>query len=202
MQGANDTYFIHKNYVLSCRTLVFSRVVSRFLPLVVTLLHKFILGTLPSCCLHEDKKILGGNFTKKNSFLLPLKDDSLLVTPFLQEQKVPLSQIYVWHGTRKNSPHQVVAHGLRISYAKDGQCGRGLYGTMNLSYANSYSHNQDRTKVFLLCRFLLGTCCKLRDCSNSFPPEDGHSVYHDQDDYYVVYNDDQVYPEYIAYCNS
>lgn len=122
-----------------------------------------------------------------------------------QNHGIPLSEMYLWHGTSKVSPDVVATEGLKLCYAQSsGLYGKGLYGAVDPHYSKDYTHRPDNSRdtlQLILCRFLLGNCLEGSGgsrASDALPPKDGHSWHDKGRNFYVVYDEGHVYPEFVV----
>jgi hypothetical protein len=108
-----------------------------------------------------------------------------------------VNEVLLWHGTSANHPLLVAMNGLDIK-----KCISGIYGSPDLGYSTSYSHNMNPSsthkgelisdynggiRAVLLCKFLLG-----EDLVDSW--KSGINFY--------VKRNDQVLCQYIVYVGT
>lgn len=118
-----------------------------------------------------------------------------------------LNETWLFHGTKSENHHQIIAHGFNRSYCQDYVLyGRGVYFSRFAGYSCCYSDCKDVSFLFL-CRVLVG---HTTPGSNDIrvPPQiktsDGKSIQADSTtdrktpyDIACTFHDDQNYPEYI-----
>lgn len=123
-----------------------------------------------------------------------------------------IKEEYLWHGTRGSHPH-IIYGGMDecfdMQHANEGMWGRGLYFAVNASYSHDYAHpSQSGTKLFMLCRVLIGDAIQLPSNSSiRKPPErtdgkekilyDSIKGYTGGSDVYILYRMRRAYPEYL-----
>lgn len=118
-----------------------------------------------------------------------------------------LNEQWMFHGTKSDNQHQIIAHGFNRSYCKDGVLyGRGVYFSRFAAYSVRYSDQIDLSCIFL-CRVLVGHYHPGVNDMHVPPTKtlpNGASIQVDsttdpKDDFTiaVTYHDDQNYPEYI-----
>ena len=130
----------------------------------------------------------------------------------------------LFHGTGRTEPSVIYNGdiGFDMRYSDSGMWGRGTYFAVNASYSVNYSSTEAATgsKQFFLARVLLGDHCEVLD-SNPRPDVPSRTqlrkppARHDLDtgaiedtydsvkgytggsDVYIVYQNNQGYPEYL-----
>jgi len=121
-----------------------------------------------------------------------------------------IKEEWLWHGTSNTDPSLIYA-GLEecfdMQYANDGMWGRGLYFAVNASYSDGYATQKGSSKLFMLCRVLVGDYIDLPSNSslrkaphrNDFPGLSYDSIkgHTGGSDIYILYRMRRAYPEYL-----
>jgi len=126
----------------------------------------------------------------------------------------------LFHGSRAHSPFEMMLkrEGFMLDHARDGLYGKGLYFAAWPHYSHVYAHRSHRSSIYhhlLVCRVLCGKARAMgttvdREMSRlSLPPAEYDSVEGGPHQprhagpgpqcslMYVIYQDAQVYPEFI-----
>ncbi|CAF4755811.1 unnamed protein product, partial [Rotaria magnacalcarata] len=120
---------------------------------------------------------------------------------------VNLNETWLFHGTKSDNHHQIMAHGFNRSYCNDYVLyGRGVYFSRHAGYSSLYSDHKDVSFLFL-CRVLVGHhVCGSNDIRvpPMMPPPNGKLIQADSTtdgkvpfSIVCTFHDDQNYPEYI-----
>jgi len=133
-----------------------------------------------------------------------------------------LGERLLFHGTRRTNPRRIAlsSPGFMIEYSADGLYGKGLYFAERPCYSDKYSHytSEKGTKLYhmLVCSVICGRSkhmgCDIDRSMNRcrLPPEEYDSVCAgphcprvqgngpDASVMFVVYQPQQVYPEYVV----
>jgi len=113
--------------------------------------------------------------------------------------------LWLFHGTTKESALSIAKCGFQLFKARDGLYGRGIYFSDSACKSDQYTRGEN-PKVVLLCRVALGRRYEARGQEKQ-PPAGYHSIFagnstannrsqiHNE---YVIFDSDQAYPEYIV----
>jgi hypothetical protein len=139
--------------------------------------------------------------------------------PSKAEMSTDLNEFYLFHGTSSKSAQIICEHGFDERVANlGGYYGAGSYFAINACKSHQYSNSfkDSSTFVMLVCRVVMGSpyCTTTLHHNQRRPPDNadtpgrpfdsifaekgianGGQQHHNE---YVVFNRDQVYPEYIV----
>ena len=139
--------------------------------------------------------------------------------PSQAEMSTDINEFYLFHGTSSKSAQIICEHGFDERVANlSGLYGAGSYFAINAckSWQYSNSSKDSSTLVMLVCRVVMGSpyCTSTSHSKERRPPDNAatpgrpfdsifaqHGIARggqQQHNEYVVFNRDQVYPEYIV----
>ena len=157
----------------------------------------------------------------QNQFLIK-KYDAERQNLVAQRGAQSLAEMTLFHGTRAHDPHAIVLkrEGFMVDRASEGLYGNGLYFAERPTYSHRYAHyvvqvDGTRHYTILVCRVLCGRIRSMGMATDRhltrllLPPEDFDSVEGgphvprngtpaDASVMHVVYQDAQVYPEFLV----
>lgn len=124
-----------------------------------------------------------------------------------------INELFLFHGTKELAAQSIAEFGF------DPKLGKGLYGAgcycadyscKAMQYAGGRNQAPDQQRIFLISRVLMGEAyqtrtrlCDIKDppgkCDSVFAGEGKADDEKQQHNEYIIYDSDQMYPEYLVY---
>jgi hypothetical protein len=158
-----------------------------------------------------DKKAAASRMDEKKSAVKSAPSvPANYLAPLATSQFDGANETLAWHGTHPDYVPQIATRGFRREFTTTAAYGDGVYFAVNANYSVSSSYakigNDGKTQKVFLCRVLTGVRCQgssgmSKPASRRHNPRKSFDSFSDNPpnpSVLVIFNDHQVYPEFVV----